>query len=92
MENKDFYTEDDIARAIASRYGRTIKDSKAFLHDFVELFSDLVKENKCIKMRGFMYVDYRDVTARDITLPNGTPCKVDSYTVPRVRISESVYR
>lgn len=91
-EQKAYLLEDDFARLIAKRTGRTISSCKDFTRDLLDTFAEVVEEERRMKLYGYFTLDYVDIPERDLLAPDGQPSKVEAHKLPRIRVSESLYK
>lgn len=91
-EQKPYLLENDFARLIAKRTGRTICSCVDFTRDFLDTFAEVVEQEKRMKLYGYFTLDYIDIAERDLVTPDGVSSKVEAHKFPRIRVSESLYK
>ena len=91
MSEKEYLLENDFARLIAKRTGRTICSCVEFTRDFLDTLAEVVAEEQCMKLYGYFTLDYKTVQERAIIAPDGQLSQVKAHRCPRIRVSESLY-
>lgn len=91
-EEKDYLLEEDFARYIAKRTGRTIRSCRSFTRDFLEALMAIVQEERCLKFYRYLSLDYLDIPERELLDPQGRPTKVEAHKYPRIRIAIKQYK
>ena len=86
--------ERDIARAMAFRTGRTIKECAFFARAFLDSFADFALDGATIRLQGYFILDRikrKEYTCMNLQSPDREQIVVPAHTVPRIRLSPRLY-
>ena len=85
--------KDEFARLMAEKTGRTIRDSREVIEDFLETFADAIRNEQPVKFYGYLTLNFKEMAQRDVKVPlSGDTVTVPAHTRPVIKVAEILYK